>query len=642
MAMQWAPKVARNYKIGVRLVSVTLIGLVFGLSMVMWTLWLSWALEGAAAAINDTGSMRMQSVRIALNMSGQASNPALINSQLDTFDETLANLVRGDPTRPMRLPKSTLVQQQFHQVAGIWNNELKPNVQRYLSEPAAREDAFINYQQVLPSFVKQADQLVHLIENENAKDTAFLRASQMGLIVLMLSGSVALIFLLYGWVIRPVEALRKGIQQMSVRDFDTRVPVEGRDEFGVLAQGFNNMAAQLKDLYTDLETRVQLKTTQLAAQNRELMTLYEFSAYLSKPGDLEDRCRGFLSRLIEHFGASGGTVRILDQRNNNLHLTVHQGLSEDFVAEEKCLHVGDCLCGEAAQNGVIQLHDFRKLPQSFNYRCHQEGFNSIAIAQIHFGGEQLGSYTLHFLIPREFTADDRRLFEAVGQHLGVAIENQRLLAKSRELAIAEERNLVAQGLHDSIAQGLNFLKLQVQMLGDSIRRDARDETLEGLALIEAGLKESYDDVRELLTNFRIKLGDGDLVDALTIATDRFSKQTQTPVNLVIRDTGPPLPAEQQLQVLFIVQEALSNIRKHAQATHIEISLQNEHDFSIYIQDDGKGFAQQNQQQRSEQQVGLNIMRERAARLGASLSIDSTVGRGTRISLLLSHTSRIAA
>ena len=642
MAMQWAPKVARNYKIGVRLVSVTLIGLVFGLSMVMWTLWLSWALEGAAAAINDTGSMRMQSVRIALNMSGQASNPALINSQLDTFDETLANLVRGDPTRPMRLPKSTLVQQQFHQVAGIWNNELKPNVQRYLSEPAAREDAFINYQQVLPSFVKQADQLVHLIENENAKDTAFLRASQMGLIVLMLSGSVALIFLLYGWVIRPVEALRKGIQQMSVRDFDTRVPVEGRDEFGVLAQGFNNMAAQLKDLYTDLETRVQLKTTQLAAQNRELMTLYEFSAYLSKPGDLEDRCRGFLSRLIEHFGASGGTVRILDQRNNNLHLTVHQGLSEDFVAEEKCLHVGDCLCGEAAQNGVIQLHDFRKLPQSFNYRCHQEGFNSIAIAQIHFGGEQLGSYTLHFLIPREFTADDRRLFEAVGQHLGVAIENQRLLAKSRELAIAEERNLVAQGLHDSIAQGLNFLKLQVQMLGDSIRRDARDETLEGLALIEAGLKESYDDVRELLTNFRIKLGDGDLVDALTIATDRFSKQTQTPVNLVIRDTGPPLPAEQQLQVLFIVQEALSNIRKHAQATHIEINLHNDQDFSIDIQDDGKGFAQANPQHHSEQQVGLNIMRERAARLGASLSIDSTVGRGTRISLLLSHTSRIAA
>ena len=642
MALHWAPKVARNYKIGVRLVSVTLIGLVFGLSMVMWTLWLSWSLEGAAAAINDTGSLRMQSVRIGLNMSGQTSNPVLINSQIDTFDETLDNLVRGDPTRPMRLPKSTMVQEQFSNVAAIWTKELKPNIQRFLSNSSAREDAFLAYQQALPAFVQQADQLVHLIENENAKDTAFLRGSQMGLIVLMLSGSVALIFLLYGWVIRPVEALRKGIQQMSARDFDTRVPVEGRDEFGVLAQGFNNMAAQLKDLYTDLEIRVQTKTMQLAAQNRELTTLYEFSAYLSKPGGLEDRCRGFLSRLVEHFGASGGTVRILDQRNNNLHLTVHQGLSEEFVAEEKCLHVGDCLCGEAAQNGVIQLHDFRKLPPSFNYRCHQEGFNSIAIAQIHFGGELLGSYTLHFLIPREFSADDRRLFEAVGQHLGVAIENQRLMAKSRELAIAEERNLVAQGLHDSIAQGLNFLKLQVQMLSDSIRRNAREDTLEGLALIETGLKESYDDVRELLTNFRIKLGDGDLADALKIAADRFSKQSHVPINLVIKDTGAPLPAEQQLQVLFIVQEALSNIRKHAQASKIEIHLQNERDFSIYVQDDGRGFAQQDQLQRSEQQVGLNIMRERASRLGGSLSVDSTPGRGTRVSLLLSHTSRMAA
>jgi len=642
MALQWAPKVARHYKIGVRLVSVTLIGLVFGLSMVMWTLWLSWSLEGAAAAINDTGSLRMQSVRIGLNMSGQTSNPVLINSQIDTFDETLDNLVRGDPTRPMLLPKSTIVQQQFSRVADIWANELKPNIQRFLSNSSDREDAFLAYQQALPAFVQQANRLVHLIENENAKDTVFLRGSQMGLIVLMLSGSVALIFLLYGWVIRPVEALRKGIQQMSGRDFDTRVPVEGRDEFGVLAQGFNNMAAQLKDLYTDLETRVQTKTMQLAAQNRELTTLYEFSAYLSKPGDLEDRCRGFLSRLIEHFGASGGTVRILDQRNNNLHLTVHQGLSDEFVAEEKCLHVGDCLCGEAAQNGVIQLHDFRKLPPSFNYRCHQEGFNSIAIAQIHFGGELLGSYTLHFLIPREFSSDDRRLFEAVGQHLGVAIENQRLMAKSRELAIAEERNLVAQGLHDSIAQGLNFLKLQVQMLSDSIRRNARDEALEGLALIETGLKESYDDVRELLTNFRIKIGDGELADALKIAADRFSKQSHVPINLVIKDTGAPLPPEQQLQVLFIVQEALSNIRKHAQASHIEIHLQNERDFSIYVQDDGRGFAHHDEQQRTEQQVGLNIMRERASRLGGQLSVESTPGRGTRISLLLSHTSRIAA
>ena len=642
MALQWAPRVARNYKIGVRLVSVTLIGLVFGLSMVMWTLWLSWALEGAAAAINDTGSLRMQSVRIGLNMSGQTSNPVLINSQIETFDDTLANLVKGDPTRPMRLPKSATVQEQFHQVAETWNQVLKPNVQRYLTQPGAKEDAFLSYQQGLPSFVRQADQLVHLIENENAKDTAFLRASQMGLIILMLSGSVALIFLLYGWVIRPVEALRKGIQQMAARDFDTRVPVEGRDEFGVLAQGFNNMAAQLKELYTDLESRVQMKTTQLAAQNRELMTLYEFSAYLSKPGDLEDRCRGFLSRLIEHFGASGGTVRILDQRNNNLHLTVHQGLSDDFVAEEQCLHIGDCLCGEAAQNGVIQLHDFRKLPPSFNYRCHEEGFNSIAIAQIHFGGALLGSYTLHFLVPREFTADDRRLFEAVGQHLGVAIENQRLLAKSRELAIAEERNLVAQGLHDSIAQGLNFLKLQVQMLGDSVKRNARDETLEGLAMIEAGLKESYDDVRELLTNFRIKLGDGDLTEALKIATERFSKQTLIPIKLVIHDTGAPLPPEQQLQVLFIVQEALSNIRKHAQASHIEVNLQNEQDFSLYVQDDGKGFAQQEQGQHAQQQVGLNIMRERATRLGASLSVDSSPGCGTRISLHLTNASRIAA
>jgi nitrate/nitrite-specific signal transduction histidine kinase len=121
------------------------------------------------------------------------------------------------------------------------------------------------------------------------------------------------------------------------------------------------MAAQLKALYSDLESRVEEKTRQLGLQNKELAILYEFSAYLSQSGELEQRCNGFLTRLIEHFGAKGGTVRILDSRQHNLHLTVHQGISEQFAKDELCLHAGDCLCGEAAQKGVMQLHDFRHI-----------------------------------------------------------------------------------------------------------------------------------------------------------------------------------------------------------------------------------------------------------------------------------------
>ena len=642
MGINWRSPIGRHHKLGVRLVSVSLAGLLFGLSMVTGTLWLSWALEGAAAAINDTGSLRMQSVRIGLNLNRPVADVEQLRHHADALNQTLNNLTQGDPQRPLRMPNSPGVQNQFARVSATWHNALLPLVQSTLTDPARRTADAAAYTGQLADFVAQADRLASLIEVENARDTAYLRGSQLALIVLMLVGCVATIYLLYGWVIRPVEALRKGIAQMSSGNFDVEVPVEGHDEFGELATGFNNMAAELKALYANLENRVRQKTLQLATQNRALSTLYQLSAYLSQPGELEQRCKGFLSRLVEHFEADGGTVRILDPRQNNLHLTVHEGLSPAFVKQEQCVHAGDCLCGEASQKGITTIHDFRKLPTDFHYLCQEEGFNSIAIAQINNGGLQLGSYTLHFRTPRPFSEGDQRLFDSFGQHLGVAIENQRLLARTRELAVAEERNLVAQGLHDSIAQGLNFLKLQVQMLQDSLERDAKHEVKEVIGLIETGLRESYEDVRELLLNFRIKLDEGDLVDALNNSAERFERQNKIPVIVHVDNHGAPLPAEQQLQVLFIVQEALSNIRKHALAKHVTITLDNTDDFVLTVTDDGCGFHTEQVDARAARSVGLHIMHERAARLGARLEVFSNPGLGTRITLHLEHVARATA
>lgn len=639
--MNMRTRLGRDYKLGVRLVSVSLIGLIFGLTMVIGTLWLSWALEGAAAAINDTGSLRMQSVRIGLALSQPDMNPEQLSKRAQEIEQTFSGLKQGDPQRPLRLPGNQSVQDQFRQIEEVWDFRMAP----ILAQAALAHDSgdvAARYLSELTSFVSATNRLVMEIEAVNARDTSILRASQLGLIALMLASCVALIYLLYGWVIRPVQALRIGIEQMSQRNFDARVPVEGHDEFGELASGFNSMAAQLKTLYSDLEGRVNEKTRQLALQNKELSTMYEFSAYLSQPGELVTRCEGFLAKLIEHFGASGGTVRILDPRQGNLHMTVHQGLSKEFVSDEQCLHAGDCLCGDAAQKGVMQLHDFRQMPAQIVYRCEQEGFNSIAIAQIMLGKQHLGSYTLHFRIPREFSSEDRRLFEAVGQHLGVAIENHRLLSRTRQLAVAEERNILAQGLHDSIAQGLNFLKLQIQMLEDSIRRDAKAEVGEVIRLLSMGVRESYDDVRELLTDFRVKLGEGDLNDALHAAAKRFTRQTGIQVDVDIDDRGAPLSSEQQLQVLFIAQEAISNIRKHAHAKRVSLRLINAQDFDMCVSDDGAGFDPAILSELAEQHIGLNIMKERATQLAASLEISSRPGQGTQIRLHLDAKKRVTA
>lgn len=635
----WRHAVSGHYRLGRRLVTSLLAALVFGLVMVFGTLWLSWTLEGAAAAINDAGSLRMQTVRIALVMEegGEQSQqiPAMVSQVNKTFDD----LKHGVPTRPLRLPDTELVQAQFEGIYNLWNQHLLPLAMQYASAPDQTAQDLSAYRSHLRDFITQANTLVAFVEQQNARDTTLLRASQFGLIALMVAGCVAMIYLLYGWIIRPVEALRFGVSQMTDGNFTHRVPVEGNDELGELAEGFNDMALQLSQQYAELERRVQEKTENLALRNRELSTLYEFSAYLSGAGDIRSKSEGFLSRLIAYFGADGGTVRILDPNHGNLHISVHQGLSDSLLAREQCLRLGDCLCGEAAEKGVTLIHDFRNLPQEFALPCQEAGFTAIAVAQINLAGKRLGVYTLHFQVPREFTPNDRKLFESLGQHLGIAIENERLLARTRELAIAQERNLVAQGLHDSIAQGLNFMKMQIRMLRDSIEHDDRQAAQEVMDLLELGVKESYDDVRELLTNFRVRVAEGDLTSALESAAERFERQAGIPVEVIARDDGPPLPPEHQLQVLFVVQEALSNIRKHAKASKVRIEFVNREDFEVSVQDDGQGFDPDSDTARLEQHVGLRIMRERANRMDARLTVDSSPGLGTRVSLKLNRLQR---
>jgi len=245
-------------------------------------------------------------------------------------------------------------------------------------------------------------------------------------------------------------------------------------------------------------------------------------------------------------------------------------------------------------------------------------------------------FALHFNTPRELPASDRQLLETLGQHLGTALEHLRLSATARQLAVVEERNLVAQGLHDSIAQGLNFLNLQVQLLDDAVARNDLAETRDIVPMLRHGVEESYQDVRELLNNFRTRLAPGELRPAVEETVERFRRQCRTEATLIIDDrgNGMPLHPDQQLQVLFILQEALSNVRKHAMAAHVTVSLSYGRDFRLVVQDDGEGFDPDEAAPCDNAHIGLNIMRERAARLSARLLIDARPGEGVRIELVL--------
>jgi two-component system nitrate/nitrite sensor histidine kinase NarX len=266
--------------------------------------------------------------------------------------------------------------------------------------------------------------------------------------------------------------------------------------------------------------------------------------------------------------------------------------------------------------------------------CIREGFATASAFNVRYNRQQVGVFNLYFRERRAVSEQERDLLETLGQHLGVAVENQRLRSRERELAVSEERNLLAQELHDSIAQGLAFLNIQAQLLDDSLKRGRSEEALETVSQLREGVQESYDDVRELLVHFRTRMHQADLDSALRETLEKFEGQTGIATGIVTRGGGLPLDPAEETQVMHIVQESLSNIRKHAQAGRVQVTVERSlAGFAVTVEDDGRGFDPATDPHlQSDRHVGLKIMRERAHRIGAVLEIMSEPGKGTCVRL----------
>ncbi len=611
---------AARWSLAARLAVLGFSMLLLALVSIALTFWVTWELQGGAAAVNEAGRMRMQAYRLALDAQRGAASD--LSRHVERFDESLAVLRDGDPSRPLFVPWNDATRERFDDVQAQWRS-LRSD---WLSRPD-----LVRLQQV-DGFVESTDDFVASIENQLSRWTAILYAYQFAMMALAIGGAVALLYTGYIYVVDPVARLRRALARVEQGEFDARVDVVSRDEFGELGEGFNRMAGNLQQLYAGLEDKVREKTATLEAKSRRLAALYDASAFIGGVDTLDELARGFVRKAREAARADAAVIRWSDQANQRYLLLAADGLPDAIVQAEQCVTAGSCHCGDASAGAGARTIALRSGSGERLGLCLSAGYRTLVAVPIELHHRVLGEIDLLYRHEHAPVDEDRSLLETLASHLASAMEGMRAAALDLEAAVAHERELLAQELHDSIAQSLAFLKIQVKLLRDAAERGDPSKVARVVDEIDAGVRESYSDVRELLLHFRTRTCDEDIEPALRTTLSKFEHQTGLHVQLDMQGHGLPLDPDVQVQALHIVQEALSNVRKHAGAQRVWLRVQQTPAWRFEVCDDGRGFDAQASP--GETQVGLRIARERAMRIGGRVEVESAPGEGTRVVLTL--------
>jgi len=617
----------RNWSLGAKLALVATPFLMLTLLAIAVTLWISWQLEGGAAAVNEAGRMRMQTYRLSLSLATR--DDRAVAEQIDAFERSLALLRRGDPERPLFVPWDDAVRVQFAKVERDWQG-----FRNRWAGGAPVEVAELRAQAA--GFVAHIDSLVDNIEARMSRWTGLQHMLQTVVFILAVTGGATLLLTGHRFVLEPVSQLKEAIERLQGGDFSARVGRTSRDEFGTLAAGFNELADHLQSMYRSLEAKVAEKTSELHEKGDRLQALYDVTTLITSTTTLEELAKGFSQRIARVARADAVAVRWADENQSRYLLLASQGLPQAMVDSEQCLIAGECDCGAPLAPAGVRVMPIHTLAPAKPRHCAKADFETVVSLPIRLHERTMGEINLFYNALVSPSPAERSLLEALTAHLSAAMENLRLDGLAKEAAVSQERNLLARELHDSIAQSLAFLKIQVQLMRDALASGDSGRIQQVLAEIDAGVRESYGDVRELLLHFRTRANAEDIEPALITTLSKFEHQSGLPARLHMRGHGLPLSPELQIQVLHIVQEALSNVRKHARASQVWLDVDQQPRWRFEVRDDGFGFVHE-PGTLDETHVGLRIMQERADRIGASLEVMSTPQRGTSVVLTLPQT-----
>lgn len=445
-------------------------------------------------------------------------------------------------------------------------------------------------------------------------------------------------------MLKPIAGLRMWSQRIRAGDLITHIELPARGEFANLIHDINNLTDELHILTDEMDLRVKQQTEHIANKSRSLEILYDISTSLSSAGSLDELFDQFLDTLMILVDARAASIRLLDGQQTRM--VASRGMNADSIEEEKLVDINRCLCGRITQHGGLGIQKGLESCNQFLECAIVEGSCSeMVVVPLQYQDRILGVYNLFLARPSsELGKDARDLLSSIGKHLGLAIEKSRLDDNARRLAIMEERNMIGNELHDSLAQSLVSMRLQTKMLGEILhKKDIRSAQSE-VQQLNSSIDEAHTSLRELLANFRSRMDERGLLYAVNDMVSSFSQETGINAYFHTGDITEHagLSPAQEFQAFRIIQEALTNIKKHSNACNVRILFNKQADggCNILIEDDGLGITDDQSDTSPGEHIGLSVMKERAKALNGRLEIESEAGEGTRIILHVPPVSQI--
>ena len=367
------------------------------------------------------------------------------------------------------------------------------------------------------------------------------------------------------------------------------------------------------------ETALGLESLRL--RKRELQALQQLQSIRQK-SDLEGVVTNLLALMRQTMEADFAVLFLLDREPRRERMYFSQG---EYNSRYTSLVEGVLQGVSLSEDPVIMTDIPGSNPNS------TEMISILAVPLLVQVGKSIGAVLVGNDQQPALNRRQLDLLKTLSGHLALQINNAALIAELEYNTMLEERTRLAREIHDGLAQTLGFLKLQVAQLQNFLRRNEFDRLEKGLHTTYLTLSDAYLDVRSAIDGLRAVPADENAQLWITDLLEDFKSASGIETEIEGSDQLRLLPAEVQVQLIRIVQEALSNVRKHAHASQVVITCRRlEDEFVLEITDNGSGFSPDEVSEAA--QYGLRGMRERAELIGADFQVISIKQQGTTIHL----------